>query len=339
MTQKKPAFEWEFAQENDWPRPQPPMPIAATADRRSLYTGHIFVEIVLVVIGALWVGYHLDPKAKTNSVPSEGHRPQPTIDEDREGHTNQFQRATAQIQTLEVTFTRQTAHLVFSFKEEDRALIESVADQLDELYGSLYRLLALEPDGDLPKVWIVVTPDAPVLNWKIVDQRILVHPPHPTQLAKSSAKASMLRQSLRDALISYVWVEAVRQYPVPQQWQLMMNAIQSWLLQTDRLPLALPMKQALRRIPIDSPQLTKLFFRWGTNWRSYSYQQTEILLAQGLIDYSVRTYGQTSLPQLLRALGQHDTWTTLAPAVYHRTAEEFEADWRAYLIINRDECC
>ncbi len=54
---------------------------------------------------------------------------------------------------------------------------------------------------------------------------------------------------------------------------------------------------------------------------------------------SVQTYGQTPLPQLLRALGQHHTWMTLAPAVYHRTAEEFEADWRAYLTTNRDECC
>lgn len=339
MTRKKPAFEWKFAQESDWPRPQSPTPTAVAAGKRSRYTGPIFVELALVVTVALLAGYHLDPKAKTNAVPSEGHLPRTTVDEDKEGPNHQLQRATAQIQTLEVTLTRQTAHLAFSFKEGDRALIESVADQLDELYGSLYRLLALEPDSDPPKVWIVVTPDAPVLNWKIVDQRILVHPPHPTQIAERSAKASMLRQSLRDALISYVWTEAVRQYPVEQRWQLMMNAIQWWLLQTDRLPLALPVKQEVRRVPIDSPQLSKLFFRWGTNWRSYSYQQTEILMAQSLIDYSVQTYGQASLPQLLQALGQHPTWTTLVPAVYHRTAEEFEADWRAYLITNRGECC
>ena len=339
MTRKKPAFEWKFAQESDWPYPQSPTSTAVTSGKRSLYTGHIFVELALVVTVALCAGYHLDPKAKTNAVPREGHLPRATVAEDREGHNHQLQRATAQVQTLEVTLTRQTAHLAFSFKEGDRILIESVAAQLDELYGSLYRLLALEPDGDPPKVWIVVTSDAPVLNGKIVDQRILVHPPHPTQIADSSAKASMLRQSLRDALISYVWTEAVRQYPVQQQWQLMMNAIQWWLLQTDMLPLALPMKQEVRRIPIDSPELIKLFFRWGTNWRSYSYQQTEILMAQSLIEYSVQAYGHAVLPQLLRALGQHDTWTTLVPAVYHRTAAEFEADWRAYLTTNRDECC
>ena len=70
MTRKKPAFEWEFAQEGDWLRPQSPTPTAVTAGKRSLCPGRIFVEIALIVTGVLFAGYYLDPKAKTNAGPS-----------------------------------------------------------------------------------------------------------------------------------------------------------------------------------------------------------------------------------------------------------------------------
>jgi hypothetical protein len=50
-----------------------------------------------------------------------------------------------------------------------------------------------------------------------------------------------------------------------------------------------------------------------------------------LIEYVVTTYGREQLPALLAALGQHESWETLIPAIYGVSAIEFEAGWQAYL--------
>jgi hypothetical protein len=50
-----------------------------------------------------------------------------------------------------------------------------------------------------------------------------------------------------------------------------------------------------------------------------------------VIDYIVTTDGPERLPTLIAALGQHDSWETLAPALFGRSSAEFEADWQKHL--------
>jgi hypothetical protein len=50
-----------------------------------------------------------------------------------------------------------------------------------------------------------------------------------------------------------------------------------------------------------------------------------------VVDYAVTTYGRERLPDLVAALGQHDSWETLAPAVYGVSLDEFEEGWRHHL--------
>jgi hypothetical protein len=55
------------------------------------------------------------------------------------------------------------------------------------------------------------------------------------------------------------------------------------------------------------------------------------ILMATVIDYSVREYGRERLPALLAKAGEHESWQTLAPAVYDVSFEEFEDGWRQYL--------
>jgi hypothetical protein len=50
-----------------------------------------------------------------------------------------------------------------------------------------------------------------------------------------------------------------------------------------------------------------------------------------VIEYVVATYGREQLPALAAALGQHDSWDTLSPALFGVSGDAFEAGWQAYL--------
>jgi hypothetical protein len=50
-----------------------------------------------------------------------------------------------------------------------------------------------------------------------------------------------------------------------------------------------------------------------------------------VVEYVAATYGADTLPALLAALPDHQSWATLVSAVFGVSAAEFEAGWRAYL--------
>ena len=50
-----------------------------------------------------------------------------------------------------------------------------------------------------------------------------------------------------------------------------------------------------------------------------------------VLDYIVATYGRNQLPRLVGALGEHERWETLIPAVFGVPIEEFESGWQTYL--------
>ena len=57
----------------------------------------------------------------------------------------------------------------------------------------------------------------------------------------------------------------------------------------------------------------------------------ESSVLETVIDYAVTTYGRESVPALVVAAGEHDSWERLVPAVYGVPFEEFEAGWRQHL--------
>lgn len=50
-----------------------------------------------------------------------------------------------------------------------------------------------------------------------------------------------------------------------------------------------------------------------------------------VVDYAVTAYGRERLPDLVAALGRHDRWETLVPAVYGVSLDEFERGWQQHV--------
>lgn len=60
-------------------------------------------------------------------------------------------------------------------------------------------------------------------------------------------------------------------------------------------------------------------------------QNIQYEAANLLIEFIVAEYGTAQLLDLLNAFKQHESWQTLAPALFNLSAEEFEQEWHAYL--------
>lgn len=54
-------------------------------------------------------------------------------------------------------------------------------------------------------------------------------------------------------------------------------------------------------------------------------------VAGPLIEYILATYGHAAIGSLLDAFEQHDSWETLAPALFQMSAAELEEEWHGYL--------
>jgi hypothetical protein len=66
-------------------------------------------------------------------------------------------------------------------------------------------------------------------------------------------------------------------------------------------------------------------------WAGMEDALLETLTLETVIEYGVATYGHDALPRLIAAMGEHDSWQRLIPALFATSAEEFEAGWQAYL--------
>jgi hypothetical protein len=60
-----------------------------------------------------------------------------------------------------------------------------------------------------------------------------------------------------------------------------------------------------------------------------------VLTFDTLLDYAVATYGNDALPALVEGFRRYNSWSTLIPAVFDISAEEFERGWQGYLLTLR----
>jgi hypothetical protein len=66
------------------------------------------------------------------------------------------------------------------------------------------------------------------------------------------------------------------------------------------------------------------------------YRAPTLILADSLATYLVTVADAEQLATLVAALDQHDSWTTLGPAVLELTAEELEEGWQRF---SMKHCC
>ncbi|MEZ4663876.1 MAG: hypothetical protein R2911_40605 [Caldilineaceae bacterium] len=159
----------------------------------------------------------------------------------------------------------------------------------------------------------------------------------------------------REAIVQWQYSElptakAAQTLPLPQRYQELCTAHKLWLHSPAQIYIPLVCAGAereegnwhmwragapltsLAQLDVPSPM------PWGGGASSlvalpsYTNHPGQTVALATLIDYAVQTYGRESLPGLLAALGDADSWETLVPAVYGVSTAEFEVGWQDYLV-------
>lgn len=227
----------------------------------------------------------------------------------------------------------ETDHLRFEASPPTVELVKLVALLNDEKYRELHQNFGLTTPID--KVQIVVDPAA---NHAQSDQHRLVIP-SPDVAAKRYGipVVDALKRGIFATLTKNVLDRALDGRKIKPQWRAMTGALQLYLQLENAYdrnwkeqPLFLRHRHLAQHQSID-PVL-----RMQSEAQTYDQEwslnnQSAGNIADPLIEYILETYGYAQIPLLLDALEKHDTWETLAPAVFNLSAEQFEKNWRAYL--------
>lgn len=167
------------------------------------------------------------------------------------------------------------------------------------------------PEGWLPvlhglRLWLLWDAGGPLAEGR---QEIVawLSTKEPDRLPESAAMELCRRYGL--------WGRSPLDYSIPVGCTPVYNAVPFTLPVEIRLyPLGLP------ESPGDPESLSRI---WVNQARNLSLAL--------FIQYAADNYGRQSIPDLLAALKEHNSWRTLIPAVFAVSVEEFEAGWRAWL--------
>jgi hypothetical protein len=141
-----------------------------------------------------------------------------------------------------------------------------------------------------------------------------------------------LARYLANELALRTLAEAQRQRTIWPGWQTMLDGLHYyfWVNQHGERVL---------------PDALTLALRWRPNPPLPGYRITgaapphalpasdplDVILAAGLVDYLVQTYGRARLGALLDGLGRYYSWTLLSRTVFGVEAAELEAGWHGWL--------
>jgi hypothetical protein len=122
-------------------------------------------------------------------------------------------------------------------------------------------------------------------------------------------------------------------------WQPLRDGLRLWIRQThNTLPSAYQddLSRVLRTWrQTDTLQLSHLTaYNICCPWHSNddTYNESRKAASRTLVSYAMQTYGHETLPSLIEAMGEHDTWEELIPAAFGVSAEEFERGWQEYIL-------
>jgi hypothetical protein len=141
--------------------------------------------------------------------------------------------------------------------------------------------------------------------------------------------AEILSQTLVYALAGKVLDEALQGREIRTNWLELIQGIRLWLGCHDS---AEPLSWLYQMDEIVHQQVTHdatLQMMHSATALTY-HADARIQAAATLIAYATNRYGTQTLPILLAALSQYDSWQSLIPAVYGVSAEQFEQGWQEY---------
>jgi hypothetical protein len=243
----------------------------------------------------------------------------------------------------------ETAFFRIYYREQDAQVVAAVATGLDALYAQLHSDFGLAPPSPKDKVWVFV-PDAlahhyaPLLLENNVSNTVemsrhveTAHDPvlvpvtalSPTTTASPS---SVLTRHLANALALRTLAEAQRQRTIRPGWQTMSDGLHYYFWANQLGEQVLPEVVALAlhwrpRPPLPAYRITGAAPPHALSANDW----LEIILAAGLVDYLVQTYGRERLDVLLDGFSRYYSWVLLSRTVFGVEASELEAGWRAWL--------
>jgi uncharacterized membrane-anchored protein YhcB (DUF1043 family) len=225
----------------------------------------------------------------------------------------------------------------FVVEPKNLAVVASVISRIDTDYRQLYEDLGLESNSEREKLTVYVTDKA---NGRkagpyTAPGAIAIDLSAYTQPATKQASelAQRLYDELFDQLARRTLDEVLSNRKVKPQWGAVIGNLYAYLAQS-QLPKSVDELQAheLQRRQLAQTQSlnsTQLRLEHGS-WMYPDYRLAN-QVTDPLVEYIVVTYGRALIPKLIDALGEHEVWDTIAPAVFAISADQLETDWHAYL--------
>jgi len=251
-----------------------------------------------------------------------------TLDASPDTASAQNNNELSQLTSFETTYL----HFYASQRTVDTA--KQVAPQIDELYQQYATYFGLGLNSMTDKLTFII--DGSGLQGSIDENRLVVSYPE-----RTAVKAKALANTLSARVAIHLLEQAVDRREIKPQWRSIKGALSLYLLgehghnpdwkerrsarynRTFAQTLSLEKgMQIVRTVnaPIDSSQ-------YGDGTQRASSE----IFTDPLVEYMLETYGYAHVPSLLDAFEEHETWETLAPAVYEISAIEFEVRWHQYL--------
>ncbi|MBV7332989.1 hypothetical protein KFU94_33125 [Chloroflexi bacterium TSY] len=248
-----------------------------------------------------------------------------------------WMRTIPALQYWGVRRTFDTAHLQFEFRDRDATTINTIAQQIEQEYVELYKILGLEAPQPADKLIIALMPND-VGRRQTIGNRLEFTSPQLSLIPATMSDAEFIHHYIMSRLTYRAVTEAMSNYRNRNQyqWENVIWGFTGWL-RTDILGQRAPWheqaerlfkRNSHKRLPLSLSSVTSSEYFMQPNQENIMWHY---IATESVIDYALNTYGRHKIPALLQAFSDHETWMSLIPAVFELPAEQFELDWNQSL--------
>ena len=236
----------------------------------------------------------------------------------------------------------ETAFVEFTFRQRDAHVVREVMADIDEEYLDLRAYFGLDPvpAGEMLHVSVqpMGIPGDEMGLFHFYDNQLTVPSPLQFPTPEGLSDADVLRASILGPLAVFVLDQRMIEDQNPSSWQPLRDGIGLWLRQ-EYAAVPSTYQIELNRVLESWPHTEMLQL---SHLATYStpcpgcssddgYDKLRKAAARTLVSHAMMTYGRASLPSLIEAVGEHDTWEDLIAAAFGVPAQEFEKGWQTYL--------
>ncbi|MEZ4863689.1 MAG: hypothetical protein R3C14_20375 [Caldilineaceae bacterium] len=233
----------------------------------------------------------------------------------------------------------ETDYLRFETSVRTAAVVQAIAQPIDATYQQFYRDFGVPLPAATDKLNIVVD-TAVNLTDPIMDDNILIVPlPYAAAEQFDLTLADALTNELMIRLSQRVLDKALQGRNIKPQWRAMTLALKTYLQLNYGYNKAWQLEpvflhnrhQGQTRLLALVQSTPYIYMTYDPADSSPYIKPAVVATADPLIEYIVKRYGYTTVPNLLSAFEVYESWEPLAPAVFGISAAELEEQWHTYL--------